>query len=549
MMLISVTAPFTSAGAGGGGGATTHAVEITNVFTPSNLTINLGDSVEWTNVASNPHTVTDMGTGPEPFDSGNMNNGDTFSFAPHSPGTYDYQCNYHTSMTGVIHVIDPNGGGPGSDENNTTGGGDNNNSNGSGGNGGTSNMSMRMMVYMPDGTSRITVVEMNNSGTLWDASQIGFSNLEFVYSFDNHPDFGVFLISIEGLLSDAEWGEDNYWHWGLYLMGNNGSWDASMNGVSDINASHNASFAWVATNGSWGPFDGHSVDQMIMDNENNGGNGSDIVSTNMMVYMPDGTSQYSNFSIADSANAWNASEMGFAQLGLQYNYTDDPTYGIYLTSIAGLISDAAWGDDNFWYWALYTTNATSGAWEASMLGVSAINVEEGFSFAWVATNGSWGPLDGNSVDQMIADNAANQEVSGCMDTSATNFNADATIDDGSCTFASPDPVLGCTDTAATNFNAEATEDDASCTYPTPDPVLGCTDTAATNFNAEATEDDGSCTTVVDDGNANSGNDGTSDNIDDKTEGVVDMIPGGIVGVGAIAAVVIGIIGWAVVSKN
>jgi uncharacterized repeat protein (TIGR01451 family) len=78
-------------------------------------------------------------------------------------------------------------------------------------------------------------------------------------------------------------------------------------------------------------------------------------------------------------------------------------------------------------------------------------------------------------------------VAGCMDSSATNFNPNATEDDGSCTF----PILGCTNPAATNYNSEATPgnaDAANCTFP----VLGCTNPAATNFNLNATQDDGSC---------------------------------------------------------
>ena len=79
------------------------------------------------------------------------------------------------------------------------------------------------------------------------------------------------------------------------------------------------------------------------------------------------------------------------------------------------------------------------------------------------------------------------DVVGCMDTTATNYNADATLDDGSCSYVVVD-VPGCMDTTATNYNADATLDDASCVYTT----SGCTDTTATNYNANADLEDGTC---------------------------------------------------------
>ena len=48
------------------------------------------------------------------------------------------------------------------------------------------------------------------------------------------------------------------------------------------------------------------------------------------------------------------------------------------------------------------------------------------------------------------------------------------------------PVLGCTDSTACNFDAEATTDDGTCE------LSGCMDTQACNFSAQAVCDDGSC---------------------------------------------------------
>ncbi len=53
------------------------------------------------------------------------------------------------------------------------------------------------------------------------------------------------------------------------------------------------------------------------------------------------------------------------------------------------------------------------------------------------------------------------ECGGCTDETASNYDADALYDDGSCLFAS----LGCTDELACNYDADATEDDGSCELP------------------------------------------------------------------------------------
>jgi hypothetical protein len=77
-------------------------------------------------------------------------------------------------------------------------------------------------------------------------------------------------------------------------------------------------------------------------------------------------------------------------------------------------------------------------------------------------------------------------ITGCMDPSATNYNANANTNCVSCCNYSV--VSGCTDATATNYDPAAVTDDGSCIYP----VTGCTDPTASNHNPLAVVDDGSC---------------------------------------------------------
>ncbi|MBT3657540.1 MAG: YHYH protein [Euryarchaeota archaeon] len=62
-------------------------------------------------------------------------------------------------------------------------------------------------------------------------------------------------------------------------------------------------------------------------------------------------------------------------------------------------------------------------------------------------------------------------IDGCTNSTANNYNSNATNDDGSCDFdqdddgvLDSDEVTGCTDESANNYNSEATDDDGSCEY-------------------------------------------------------------------------------------
>ncbi len=79
-------------------------------------------------------------------------------------------------------------------------------------------------------------------------------------------------------------------------------------------------------------------------------------------------------------------------------------------------------------------------------------------------------------------------IPGCTYLNASNYDSNATVDDGSCIFECP----GCTDSTAFNFNPNANTDDGSC-VPV---VMGCTDCSAINYDSTANTDDGSCMATV-----------------------------------------------------
>ena len=134
------------------------------------------------------------------------------------------------------------------------------------------------------------------------------------------------------------------------------------------------------------------------------------------------------------------------------------------------------------------------------------------------------------------------EILGCTDPAACNFNSSATIDSGSCAYTQiistgcwceeycgsqyigpywqcdEYDIGGCTDPTACNFNPWVCDDDGSCVYPDScgncwydsdndgvcgsgsgccgSEIVGCMNAAACNYNFAATDDDGSCLFAV-----------------------------------------------------
>ena len=82
--------------------STSNIITIQNfAFSPATTTVKVGTKVTWTNQDSTTHhVVSDTGA----FDSGNLNNGQSYSFTFTKAGSYPYHCSIHPSMTGTIIV-------------------------------------------------------------------------------------------------------------------------------------------------------------------------------------------------------------------------------------------------------------------------------------------------------------------------------------------------------------------------------------------------------------------------------------------------------------
>ena len=164
--------------------------------------------------------------------------------------------------------------------------------------------------------------------------------------------------------------------------------------------------------------------------------------------------------------------------------------------------------------------------------------------------------DGNCIDSN-ANEVCDFDEEGCTDITACNYDALAAFDDGSCTYPEEDyldcdgnclndadgdgvcdeeEVPGCTDETACNYNETATDDDGSCEYAEEYydcngdclndadgdgvcdelEVAGCTNLDACNYDELATDDDGSCILIgdaCDDGDENTINDTIDENCD------------------------------------
>jgi len=99
----STAAPKSSEGAAAPANQT-DKIEVKDFsFKPASATVKAGTTVTWSFADSAAHNIDPVG-GTEPKKSPDLKAGATYTFTFAKPGTYNYRCGIHNSMTGTVVV-------------------------------------------------------------------------------------------------------------------------------------------------------------------------------------------------------------------------------------------------------------------------------------------------------------------------------------------------------------------------------------------------------------------------------------------------------------
>src|SRR4051812_40290062 len=114
--VIGDRSPATAPSGGGSSPASAHKSASASVtmgdlfFSPSSVSVAVGDTVTWHNTGQAPHNATaDDGS----FKTPTLNNGQSASHTFTQAGTFSYTCTIHPNMKGTIRVLSSSGGGGG----------------------------------------------------------------------------------------------------------------------------------------------------------------------------------------------------------------------------------------------------------------------------------------------------------------------------------------------------------------------------------------------------------------------------------------------------
>jgi plastocyanin len=100
----TATKAATTAAAAPAAGSGAAAVKIANfAFAPKNVTVKVGQKIEWTNTDSTAHdVVADSGAS---FKSDAIDQGGTYSYTPTKAGKITYECTFHPQMKGYTITV------------------------------------------------------------------------------------------------------------------------------------------------------------------------------------------------------------------------------------------------------------------------------------------------------------------------------------------------------------------------------------------------------------------------------------------------------------
>ena len=73
-------------------------------FTHQDLVVSVGTTITWVNRDSASHTSTATAGSALRWNSRRLRTGESFTFTFNEPGTYQYRCSIHPSMTGTVTV-------------------------------------------------------------------------------------------------------------------------------------------------------------------------------------------------------------------------------------------------------------------------------------------------------------------------------------------------------------------------------------------------------------------------------------------------------------
>jgi plastocyanin len=89
------------------GAAATVSAGDNLAFTPSSVTIGVGQSVCWQNTGNMTHDMTEaINPGQIPLFSSNLPSGQAYVYRFNISGSFNYRCNQHANMTGTV-VVNP----------------------------------------------------------------------------------------------------------------------------------------------------------------------------------------------------------------------------------------------------------------------------------------------------------------------------------------------------------------------------------------------------------------------------------------------------------